>query len=82
MKVADFITGYRKTALHPDEVITAVIIPSTPAGVKVKAYKISKRKDLDISKQGEKIVVAYAYQREIHLVGPAFLTLKYEGRSK
>jgi predicted transcriptional regulator len=39
-------------------------------------------KDLDISKQGDKIVVAFAYQREIHLVGPAFLTLKYEGRSK
>lgn len=39
-------------------------------------------KDLDISKQGEKVVVAYAYQREIHLVGPAFLTLKYEGRTK
>ncbi len=39
-------------------------------------------KDLDISKQGDKIVVAYSYQREIHLLGPAFLTLKYEGRSK
>jgi len=39
-------------------------------------------KDLDISKQGDKIVVAFSYEREIHLVGPAFLTLKYEGRSK
>jgi beta-lactam-binding protein with PASTA domain len=39
-------------------------------------------KDLDITKQGDKVVVAFSYQREIHLVGPAFLTLKYEGRSK
>lgn len=39
-------------------------------------------KDLDISKQGDKVVVAFSYEREIHLVGPAFLTLKYEGRSK
>ena len=39
-------------------------------------------KDLDISKEGDKVVVAFAYEREIHLVGPAFLTLKYEGRSK
>jgi len=39
-------------------------------------------KDLDITKQGDKVVVAYSYQREIHLVGPAFLTLKYEGHSK
>ena len=38
--------------------------------------------DLDITKDGEQIVVAFAYQREIHLVGPAFLTLKYAGRSK
>ncbi len=38
--------------------------------------------ELDISKQGDKVVVAFSYQREIHLVGPAYLTLKYEGRSK
>ncbi len=39
-------------------------------------------KDLEVSKQGDKVVVAFAYQREIHLVGPAFLTLKYAGQSK
>ncbi len=39
-------------------------------------------KDLEVSKQGDKVVVAFAYQREIHLVGPAFLTLKYTGQSK
>ena len=41
-----------------------------------------KGSDLDVTKDGDKIVVAYAYEREIHLVGPAFLTLKYAGRSK
>ena len=39
-------------------------------------------KDIDITKEGDKIVVSFAYQREIHLVGPAFLTLKYSGRSR
>ena len=39
-------------------------------------------KDLEVSKQGDKVVVAFAYQREIHLVGPAYLTLKYTGQSK
>lgn len=39
-------------------------------------------KDLEISKEGEKVVVSFAYQREIHLTGPAYLTLKYSGRSK
>ena len=39
-------------------------------------------KDLDVTKDGDKIVVSFAYQREIHLAGPAYLTLKYTGRSK
>ena len=39
-------------------------------------------KDLDVTKENEKTVVAFAYTREIHLAGPAFLLLKYNGRSK
>jgi len=38
-------------------------------------------KDLDVTKEGDKIVVSFAYQREIHLAGPGYLTLKYVGRS-
>jgi Domain of unknown function (DUF4845) len=41
-----------------------------------------KGSDIEVTKEGDKIVVTFAYQREIHLVGPAFLTLKYAGRSK
>jgi hypothetical protein len=39
-------------------------------------------KDLEVTKVNEKIVVSFAYVREIHLTGPAYLTLKYSGRSK
>lgn len=39
-------------------------------------------KDIEVSKEGDKIIVSFAYQREIHLAGPAYLTLKYSGRSK
>lgn len=39
-------------------------------------------KDIEITKQGDKTIVSYAYTREIHLAGPAYLTLKYAGRSK
>ncbi len=39
-------------------------------------------KDLEVTKEGDKVVVHFAYQREIHLAGPAWLTLKYTGRSK
>lgn len=41
-----------------------------------------KGSDLEVTKENDKVVVIFAYQREIHLVGPAFLTLKYAGRSK
>ena len=39
-------------------------------------------KDIEVTKEGDKVVVSFNYQREIHLAGPAFLTLKYAGRSK
>ncbi|OGB01597.1 MAG: DUF4845 domain-containing protein [Burkholderiales bacterium RIFCSPHIGHO2_12_FULL_61_11] len=39
-------------------------------------------KDLQVSKEGDKTVVAFAYTREIHIAGPAYLLLKYNGRSK
>ena len=39
-------------------------------------------RDLDVTKEGDKVVVSFAYQREIHLAGPAYLTMKYSGRSK
>ncbi|MBU0589602.1 MAG: DUF4845 domain-containing protein [Gammaproteobacteria bacterium] len=39
-------------------------------------------KDIEVTKQGDKTVVSYAYTREIHLAGPAYLTLKYAGQSK
>jgi hypothetical protein len=39
-------------------------------------------KDIEVTKEGDTVVVGFSYQREIHLVGPAYLTLKYTGRSK
>lgn len=67
----------------------AAIEGQTPSEIRMIFDKASQiddikfpAKELDISKQGEKVVVAFNYQREIHLVGPAFLTLKYQGQSK
>lgn len=39
-------------------------------------------KDLDITKDGDKVIVKFAYKREIHMFGPAYLLLKYAGQSK
>ena len=39
-------------------------------------------KDLDITKNGDKVVVKFAYDKQIHMFGPAYLLLKYSGQSK
>jgi hypothetical protein len=39
-------------------------------------------KDIEVTKENDKVVVKFAYQREIHLAGPAYLTLKYAGQSR
>ena len=48
----------------------------------VDDFKSVTGKDLEVTKEGDKIVVSFAYSREIHLAGPAYLVLKYAGRSK
>ncbi|MBL0945398.1 MAG: DUF4845 domain-containing protein [Hydrogenophaga sp.] len=39
-------------------------------------------KDLTVGKEGDRVVVSFDYVREIHLAGPAWLVMKYKGRSK
>jgi len=39
-------------------------------------------KDLEVTKEGEKTVVSFAYNKEIHMAGPAYLLLKYSNTSK
>lgn len=39
-------------------------------------------KDLQITKENEKVVVSFAYNKEIELAAPVYLLIKYEGRSK
>ena len=45
-------------------------------------FKSITGRDLEVTKEGDKTVVAFAYSKEIHIAGPAFLLLKYAGRSK
>ncbi len=44
-----YLTGYRQTVRTADEIITAVKIRKPANGAVIKSYKVSKRKDLDIS---------------------------------
>ena len=47
-------------------------------------YSISaiSGKDLVITKENDQVVISFAYDKELHLTGPVYLLLKYEGRSK
>jgi CO/xanthine dehydrogenase FAD-binding subunit len=49
LALKDFILGVRKTALAPDELVTAIIIPSTPKGATSAFEKLGSRRYLVIS---------------------------------
>lgn len=38
--------------------------------------------DLNVTKAGNAVVVSFSYSKEIHLAGPAWLVMKYEGSSR
>jgi hypothetical protein len=39
-------------------------------------------KDLVITKESDKVVVAFAYDKEVPIFGPVYILIKYAGRSK
>ncbi|RAI60768.1 FAD binding domain-containing protein [Roseicella frigidaeris] len=49
MPVEDFLAGYRRTALAPEEVIRAIRLPRPAAGEVLACEKLSKRHDQDIA---------------------------------
>jgi xanthine dehydrogenase small subunit len=49
LPLEDFFLGYQKTAREPGEVLVAVRIPPMPPGSSFGAWKVSKRRDQDIS---------------------------------
>jgi xanthine dehydrogenase molybdopterin binding subunit/xanthine dehydrogenase small subunit len=49
--LAEFFTGYRASVLRKDEVLLRVTFPHAPSGLRrlSQSYKVSKRRELDIS---------------------------------
>lgn len=47
-------------------------------------YSISSvsGKDLTVTKENDKVVIAFAYDKLIPLYGPVYILIKYEGRSR
>ena len=49
VKLEDFFVGYRKTELGPKELLSAIELPALKPGARAVSYKVSKRRELDIS---------------------------------
>ena len=49
VNINDFFSGYKRTVMLDDELITRVLIPIPAADELFRLYKVSHRKDLDIS---------------------------------
>ncbi len=47
-------------------------------------YSISSigGKDLQVTKENDRVVIQFAYDKEIEVVSPVYILIKYEGRSK
>ena len=39
-------------------------------------------KDLVVTKENDKVVIRFAYEKEIEVISPVFILIKYEGHSK
>lgn len=39
-------------------------------------------KDLEITKENEKVVIRFAYDKEVEIMSPVYLLIKYQGSSK
>lgn len=55
--IEGFFEAYRQTALRPGEVLARVEVPELPMGARAAAYKVSKRRELDISTVAAGMVV-------------------------
>jgi len=39
-------------------------------------------KDLEVTKENDKVVIRFAYNKEVEIMSPVFLLIKYQGSSK
>ena len=77
VKAESFVTGYRKTTRQPDELIMAIVLPRPSAATRIRTYKVSKRRDLDIA------TVSAAFRLDLDekgIVGD--ITLAYGGMAE
>lgn len=55
--IADFFLDYRRTALSPTEILASITVPALTKDARASSYKVSKRRELDISSVAAAFVV-------------------------
>jgi len=67
-----FFLAYRQTALRPGEILAAVLLPDIPDNARAAAYKVSKRRELDISTVGAGFYVELDPEGRVRLARLAY----------
>ena len=67
-----YFTGYRTTVRRPNEIVTAVILPKPASNSITRSYKISKRRELDISTVSGGFSLRLNERREVESIVLAF----------
>ena len=88
MKVAPTVNEY----FTIQKAVTKVAKEATTVGEVRAAFERQKQieysissiggQDLSVAKDNDKLVVSFAYDKEVELFGPVSLLIKYQGRSK
>ncbi|WP_442968156.1 DUF4845 domain-containing protein [Pseudorhodoferax sp.] len=85
-KVVPTVIEYQAIRKAADKAATGTTVAEVRAtfdrAAAVDDISSIKGTDLVVSKNGDKVVVSFAYNKEIELFPPAYLLIKYEGRSK
>jgi hypothetical protein len=65
-----------------DEATVAGVRAAFDRAADINSISSINGKDLTVAKNGDSFDVSFAYNREFHLAGPMWLTMKYEGQSR
>jgi hypothetical protein len=48
----------------------------------IEGVQAMRGEDLEITKENERVVIKFGYDKEIELIAPVYLVIKYRGRSQ
>jgi type II secretory pathway pseudopilin PulG len=74
LSIKKAIAAAKASSTNPNEIRT-----SFDKQAEIGYIDSLRGKDLEISKNGDSVEVSFAYEKKMHLVGPASLLMEYEG---